>query len=298
MLAVGAVAEVAVDGQHGPGDVHDLVAREEAEHIGEARVGLVVAVAAAEATAHREIVADELAALDDGDVAEVVGEDVHVVRRRDDEGGLELARQVGLAVERIGEGGVFRRVEVELDVVDPDGVVGRGLGREGVHHQQAVGEDLGAGLRRRGRGRDSDVAVHVAAGGEGGKHGLVDPLDDRAEAGLHDAVELDALTRGDAQGVVAVLGGEVVEGDPLLRRHDAARDAAADHDQPLLAGLAEVPVVLLIDAVKLDELLVILGELLHGRVGQGGRDVAGQRGDTLLQDFVLGNGCGRFIGHD
>ncbi|MEJ1971188.1 MAG: hypothetical protein WDM96_01265 [Lacunisphaera sp.] len=74
------------------------------------------------------------------------------------------------------------------------------------------------------------------------------------------------LWRGrDAQGVVAVLGGQVVEHLPLVGSHHAARDAAADHDQPLLAGLAQVAIVLLIDAMELDELLIVLGKFLEGR---------------------------------
>jgi hypothetical protein len=94
------------------------------------------------------------------------------------------------------------------------------------------------------------------------------------------------------------VGGEIVEHRPLGRGHDAARDAATDHHQPLFAGLAEVAVVLLIDTVKFNELLVILGELLEGRISQGGRDIAGQRGDALFEDLVLAEGRWCIFGHD
>ena len=158
---------------------------------------------------------------------------------------------------------------------------------EGFADLEAVGVNGFAGLRVGGRGRGGDVAVDVAARRERGEEGLVDLGDQRAQAGFYDAVKLDALTRGDAQGVVAVLGGEVVEGDPLGRGHDAARDAAADHHDVFLACLAEVAVVLLVNAVKLHELLVIGREMIGGLVGDGGRELAGENGIVLLEDFVF-----------
>jgi len=235
-------------------------------------------VAAAHATADGDVVAEDLIVFDDGDEAEVVGEDVHVVHGRDDEGHLEFARQVGLAVERVDEVFVFGVVEVELDVVDPDGVVGARFRGDLADGLERVGVDGFAGLGDGGRGGRGDVAVDVAAGREGGEEGLVDFFNERAEAGLHDAVELDALAGSDAKGVVAVLGGEVVEGDPLVGRHDAAGDAAADHHDVFLAGLAEVAVVLLVNAVEFGELLFVVREAIEGRVGEGGGDGAGEGG--------------------
>ena len=120
--------------------------------------------------------------------------------------------------------------------------------------------NLFARLRVGGRGRREDVAVHVAAGRERGEQRLVDALDHRAQIGFHDAVKLDALARGDAQRVVAVSRGEIVEHAPLLRRHHAAGNAAADHHDVFLAGLAQVAVVLLIAAVKFQELVVVLAK--------------------------------------
>lgn len=126
----------------------------------------------------------------------------------------------------------------------------------------------------------------------------VDLLDQRAETGLQDAVKLDALAGGEAQGVVAIARGEVVEGDPLRRGHDATRDAAADHHHELLGGLAQVAVILLIDAVKLDELLVILGKTVRCRVGHRRGDIPRERGNGLLDDFVMGELGGFGGGHD
>ena len=133
-------------------------------------------MAAAHAAADGEVVADELPALDNADEAEVVGEDVHVVHRRQDEGGLEFARQVGLAVERVHEILVRRVVEVELHAVNPDGVIGLRLRRERGDHAMHIGDHRGAGVVLRGRGRSHDVAVHVAASRERGEETVVDFL--------------------------------------------------------------------------------------------------------------------------
>ncbi len=297
VLAVGAVAEVAVDREHGLGDLDHLLGREEADDVRQPREGLHVAVAAAHAAADREVVADQLVLLDHGDEPEVVRVDVHVVHRRDHERRLELPRQVGAAIERIDEVLVRRLVEVQLHVLDPDAVVGLRLRRERMRQAHAVGKDLLAGARVRGRGRGGDVAVDVAAGREGGKQRLVDVPDDRTEAGLEHPVELDALARREAQGLVAVVCREVVKHDPLRRRHHATRDPATDHHHVLLARFAEITVVLLVDPVKLEELLVILAEAISHRVRQGAGNVSGQGRNLLFQELVLGRSGKRGVGH-
>ena len=51
---------------------------------------------AGEATADQDVKTDKVAVFFDGDEAEVVGVDIDFVVRRDDHGGFEFARQVGL----------------------------------------------------------------------------------------------------------------------------------------------------------------------------------------------------------
>ena len=80
-----------------------------------------------------------------------------------------------------------------------------------------------------------DVALHVAAGPERGQQAGVDAGDGLLEIRLEDAVELNALPRGEAQGAVGVLPGQLVHGQILLRRHPAAGDLAADHEHVMLA---------------------------------------------------------------
>ena len=259
-------------------------------------------MAAAHATASRQVVADELAVLDDGDEAHALGEDVDVVHRRDDEADLELPRQVGLAVERVDKVFVLGRIQVELHAVDPDGVVGLGLREQGLGDFLGIFVHLLASDADGRHGRGHDVAIHITAGGQGVDHGLIDLAHERAETVLDHTVKLDALTGGQAQGVVGALGGEIVEGDPLAGTQDAARDAAADHPDVLLAALAEVAIVLLINAVEFDELLVVCGKAGKRGVRQSGGDVPGQGRNGRLEFFVaarllLGGGGGaHFLG--
>jgi len=133
-----------------------------------------------------------------------------------------------------------------------------------------------------------DVAVDVAAGGQGGGEGLVDRLDEGADALLGDAVELEGLARGDAQGAVGEATGEFVVHEVLSGRDDAAGLSRADHHGVFLGDLALIAVVLLVDAVEFDELLVVTAETVGGRVGEGLADRPGKVGLFGLHDLVLG----------
>ena len=165
-------------------------------------------------------------------------------------------------------------------------MVSLGLREQGLGDFLGVFEHLLAGGTNRGHGRGHDVAVHVAAGREGINHGLVDLAHERAETIFDDTVELNALPSREAQGVVGALGSQVIQGNPLPGAQDAARDAAADHPDVLFATLAQVAVVLLVDAVKLEKLLVVCREAGGGCVGKRGGDIPSQGRDRRLQFFV------------
>ncbi len=111
------------------------------------------------------------------------------------------------------------------------------------------------------------------------------------EAGLDDAVKLEALARGDAQRVVAVLGREAVESQIMLRLDDTARQTAAHHENVLLGDLALVPVILLINAVKFQKFVVILGKTVHRGIGQSGANGAGEGRARLLKSFIARQFC-------
>ena len=86
-----AVAVVALHEHDLLGNGLALLGRAEADDRAQARVGLLVAVRDSHTTADRDVETLKLAVVaDNGDVAEVVGEDVDIVRRRHSDGDLEL----------------------------------------------------------------------------------------------------------------------------------------------------------------------------------------------------------------
>ena len=83
----------------------------------------------------------------------------------------------------------------------------------------------------------------------------------------------------------------------MIGGHHAAGYAAADHHDVFLAGLAQVAVILLVGAVELQELVVILGKMISGRVVQCRGDGARERRDRGLNFFVVRQFDGRFSAH-
>ena len=133
-----------------------------------------------------------------------------------------------------------------------------------------------------GIGVGHDVAVHVAARREGVQELGVYGLDGGAEVALEDAVKLEGLARGDLEGAVGVGVGEGVEGEPLRGRADAAGDADAGHEGEgfffvlLTALVAEIAVVLRVDAVEFREQGTVLGDGAGGGIGEVAEDVAAE----------------------
>src|SRR5688572_15682528 len=101
-------------------------------------------------------------------------------------------------------------------------------------------------------------------------------------------MELDALPGGNPERVIAVVRGEIVEDNPLRRGHNAAGDTPTNHHDELLLRLAQIPVVLLVDAVKLDELLVVGGELVRAR-GHSSRNSAAKRRVRFFDHLIVGD---------
>ncbi len=91
-LAHRTVAEVALRGDHRSGDIQQLFAGHEADHVGHARPGLGIAVRGAHAATDADVVAQQLPIAQDSDKAQIVGEHVHIVERRCGETDLEFAR--------------------------------------------------------------------------------------------------------------------------------------------------------------------------------------------------------------
>ncbi|GJE43124.1 hypothetical protein AEGHOMDF_2303 [Methylobacterium soli] len=269
VLAALAVAPVALDRHHGLGHPHGVVGFAEQHQVGGAREGVGLAMGHAHAAAHRDVPAGHAVLLvENRDEAEIVGEDVDLVRGRHRDHDLEFPRQVGLAVDRLDEA-LFLAADDAL-AVEPDLAPGAGLGQQRVRDGpgEVVGGLVGAGLGRvRGR---HHVSVHVAAGRDRVEKRPVDRRHGPAQVRLDDAVILEGLARRRPQGAVGVSRRDIVEGQPLLRRHDAARDAQADHEavglvELLLGALgAKVAVVLQVHPVEFHELAVIVRDRASG----------------------------------
>ena len=149
-------------------------------------------------------------------------------------------------------------------------------------------DHLRARLRVGGSRRGHDIAIDVAASRKRGQQGFVDSADQRAQIRFHDPMKLNALAGCDAQRVVSVLAGKIIEDAPLPGRHDAAGNAAADHHDVFLSGFPEIAIVLLIRTVKFEKLNVVLGKMICRCVRQRRRNGTGQRRARFLDALDLG----------
>ena len=265
MAAVAAVAMVAVQPHDGRRSVQQILGLDKGDRGREARVGLRVVVGHPVPAAEQEIVPGEPVALEQRHDRQIVGQHVDRVVLGDREADLEFARQIALAVERVGLfGGAL--VLLPWRAVDPDLVIGAGPRQEMARQPARVGFEPvvhRVADRRRG-GRDG--ADDIAAGGERRQQRRVDLGDRRFEPGLDDAVELDALPGRDPQRPVRISIGQRIEGEILVGGQPPAGDADAHHELPelvlaaLLALGRAVAVVPLIDPVKFEERIAFIVE--------------------------------------
>jgi len=100
-------------------------------------------------------------------------------------------------------------------------------------------------------------------------------------------MKLNALAGGNAQRVVAIQPGEFVENLPLMRRHDPAGNAPADHHDILFTRRALVAIILLVATVELQKLVVIPRELVGGGIRKRGRNSAGEERIGILDILVM-----------
>jgi len=130
---------------------------------------------AAHAAAHREVVADELVLFENRDEAEIVGEDVDVIYRRNDKRGLEFTRQISFAVKRILEILVRRS---SSSTARPQSKSSDTPGCAASARQPRVCslQKLARAPEYKRVSRRHDIAVHVAAGRQCRKQRLVDFL--------------------------------------------------------------------------------------------------------------------------
>ena len=198
MATVTAVAVVAMQTHDRRRGFEQILGLDKRDRGREPRVGLRVVVGHAVTAAEQKIVAGEPVALVKRHDRQVVGQNVDRVVLGDRQPDLEFARQVSLAIERVGLLGSLSLVPPFL-AVDPDFVIGPGLRQQVSREAPGVGFEPVmhriADWRRHRRHRAHDVAAR----GQGRQQGLVNLGDRPLQAGFDDAVELDALPRRDPQ---------------------------------------------------------------------------------------------------
>ena len=213
----------------------------------------------------------------DGDEVQIIGVQIDVVVRRNNDRSFEFARQVVSAQNGFGRitafhgfgqrgvAGVFGGFD--FFAVQPDFGIGAGF------RQQVLADFLRPFVRflvqpafNRVAGTQN-IAVDVARRGNGVQSQLVQPLVHGFDVGFEHAVILEGLAVGQADGIVeCVAVGKLVYAQPLFGRDHAAGQAAAYHDvfqafQFLLVSFGtDVAVVLFVHAVKTDELEVVAVE--------------------------------------
>ncbi len=242
----------------------------------------------AHAAADHHVVADDAAGLLDRDEAQVVREHVDVVVRRQCDGDLELPRHIGAAVDRF----VFLLAARELFAVDPDLVPGAALRQQMRPDRLRQPRHLGMRAALPRIDARDHVAVHVAAGGDGVEHRVVEAAYRVTQVALDDAVELDGLPRGQPQRAVAAFARDPLRRQPLPWRQDTAGHAQPRHEDERLLHLlasafgAQVAIVLHVDAVEFGQLLIVVRQRAGLHAGQAIGDGAAQQAAVGLDRFV------------
>ncbi len=256
-----AIAVIALNEHDLLDHVHDLLGRHETDRIGKPRIRLGFVVRHSESTADEHVEPDEPISVDDSDQSDVLRIDVDAVVAGIRDSHLELAGKVGGPVERLVVGAV-RTAVVDLLTIEPDVVISPSF------RQQMLAEPVDDVLylmvvrfawRQR---RAHQISRHVATGGERRQEGFIDGANRRFKIALQDAVKLKPLARRDAERPISVVVGELVVDEILLGRDGAGRNSRPDHEHELLSALSPVSVILLIDAVELEDLPAGLVEMI------------------------------------
>src|SRR5262249_17324345 len=112
-----------------------------------------------------------------------------------------------------------------------------------------------------------DIPLHVSARTECGQEAGVDAGDCLLQLPLKNAMQLDPLSCREAERPVGVGTRQLIDGQILLGGQLATRYPATDHEYVLLAApfsspvFSSIPIILLVAAVKLEELLILIRKM-------------------------------------
>ncbi len=139
--------------------------------------------------------------------------------------------------------------------------------------RDAIGQCLHISVHRvpfEGHRRAHDVSFDVPAGGQRGQLNFIDPGNRSLEIVFHDAMQLQALPRGDPQRGIAHFVAQIEFSQQLIAGEPAAWNFGAHHEGilfPVLASL--VAIILLVNSMVLEQLdtafseeVILIGEFL------------------------------------
>lgn len=271
VFALGAVAMITLGGDDGLSGINDVGALHIKEWLAEEGPRAELAMAHAESATDGDGVAFDFTIYDMWHKAAVLGVKIDVVAGLDSYGDLEFTREINLTIDGIftfrGCGGgadirihlrVLDPLRVDLFAIKPHVGISGGAPEEALadffRELLSVGVDGVLDRCRRAHG----IADDIAAGTHGAKAAMADVVDDFFEAAFEHAMELDALTIGQAH-VAHGLGAKLVMDEPLFGADSPAGHFAADHEAPSLVELgfialgSLIAVVLLITAMKFEQ---------------------------------------------
>ena len=266
--------------------VHSVGTMNVEQRPGEEGASGQVAMVHAKATTDKEGVAFDLSVHDVRGESDVLGEDVGVIAGGNGDTDLEFPRQVKLTVDGVvtfgglGDGahgridlGVLDPLRVDFFAVEPDVRISGGAPEEalGDFFGEAWGVLVGGVFN--GASRAHGVADDVSAGAHGGETTVADIVDDFFESAFEHAMQLNALTIGEAH-VAHGFFTEVIVDEPLLRGDASTGHFRADHEAPgfFLFGFDEgralVAIILLIGAVVLEQNVHVLRDVRSAGVSK------------------------------
>jgi len=156
-------------------------------------------------------------------------------------------------------------------------------------------------LDRRRAGHD--IPVDIPARGERGEEAMVQSGNGRFQARFNNAVKLDALPTSQANGLVGIFFGEIVNSKILFGGEQSTGNPATNHEHiefasrnPFLSVFPGITVFLLVRTVELQKLLPGLVEVIlipRQELGNSAPEATAGKFDGL--DRGRGGNLGRFL---
>src|SRR5690606_16014951 len=209
-----------------------------------------------------------------------------VVDRRDGKPDLEFARQIKVAIDR------FLLRDRRRFVAVPDLGVAAGTGNQAIAGGACEAGNFVMHSADKWIGTADDATAVIAAGGDGVQAEIAKPLYQPLNVALANTVQLHGLAGGDPDAALGVAARQSVDALPLRAAENPAGYAKAHHELKqrfevaASALLANVAIILLIDAVEFHQQRIVARYSAGDRFGQAVEDIAAKVPAARLQNFV------------